>query len=227
MRHFRSVRACANRTTQVVCRFSRAAAGPLPPDRVRSGGPAVATSHGPRRREVALTFDDGPYPLTPSFVRMLHADGAVATFFMIGEQITARYQATLHEELRDGDALGDHTYTHPDLLTSGGVRDQLQSALAAIRALSGYTPCVFRPPYGYYDSSVVRTAASLGLATITWDVDPSDYTLPGAAAIRRRVLAQVRPGSIVISHDGGGPRGRPWQPIPASSARCAPAATAS
>jgi peptidoglycan/xylan/chitin deacetylase (PgdA/CDA1 family) len=157
---------------------------------------------------VALTFDDGPYPLTPSFVRMLHATGAVATFFMIGEQVTSRYQATLHEELRDGDTLGDHTYTHPDLVTNGDVRGQLQSTIRAIRGLSGYTPCVFRPPYGDYDSSVLRTAASLGLATITWEVDPSDYALPGTAAIRQRVLTQVRPGSIVISHDGGGPRGQ-------------------
>jgi peptidoglycan/xylan/chitin deacetylase (PgdA/CDA1 family) len=171
-------------------------------------GPAVAYSHGPRRREVALTFDDGPYPITPSFMRTLRANGAVATFFMIGEQVTSRYRATLHEELRDGDALGDHTYTHPDLVTSGNVRGQLQSTLQRIRALSGYTPCVFRPPYGYYDSSVARTAASLGMATITWEVDPSDYALPGSAAIRARVLAQVRPGSIVISHDGGGPRGQ-------------------
>lgn len=169
-------------------------------------GPAVDYTHGPRRREVALTFDDGPYPITPSFVRMLRANGAVATFFMIGEQVTSRYQATLHEELRDGDALGDHTYTHPDLVTTGDVRGQLQSTIQAIRARSGYTPCVFRPPYGDYDGSVLRTAASLGLATITWEVDPSDYALPGTAAIRRRVLAQVRPGSIVISHDGGGPR---------------------
>jgi peptidoglycan/xylan/chitin deacetylase (PgdA/CDA1 family) len=157
---------------------------------------------------VALTFDDGPYPITPGFVRMLHANGAVATFFMIGEQLTSRYRSTLHEELREGDALGDHTYTHPDLVTSGNVHGQLQSTLQRIRGLSGYTPCVFRPPYGYYDSSVVRTAASLGMATIAWEVDPSDYALPGSAAIRARVLAQVRPGSIVISHDGGGPRGQ-------------------
>ena len=171
-------------------------------------GPAVDYTHGPRRREVALTFDDGPYPITPNFVRMLRANGAVATFFMIGEQVTSRYQPTLHEELRDGDALGDHTYTHPDLVTSGGVRGQLQSTIQAIRGRSGYTPCVFRPPYGDYDGAVVRTAASLGLATITWEVDPSDYALPGTTAIRQRVLAQVRPGSIVISHDGGGPRGQ-------------------
>src|SRR5580700_427865 len=171
-------------------------------------GPAVAYTHGPRRKEVALSFDDGPYPLTPSFVRMLRANRAVATFFMIGEQVTSRYRATLHEELRNGDALGDHTYTHPDLVTAGGVRGQLQRTIGAIRGLSGYTPCVFRPPYGDYDSSVLRTAASLGLATILWEVDPSDYTLPGVAAIEQRVLAQVRPGAIVLSHDGGGPRGQ-------------------
>jgi peptidoglycan-N-acetylglucosamine deacetylase len=171
-------------------------------------GPAVAYTHGPRRKEVALSFDDGPYPLTPSFVRMLKANRAVATFFMIGEQVTGRYQTTLREELRDGDALGDHTYTHPDLVTAGGVRSQLQRTIAAIRGLSGYTPCVFRPPYGDYNSSVLRTAASLGLATIMWEVDPSDYALPGVSAIEQRVLSQVRPGSIVLSHDGGGPRGQ-------------------
>ena len=54
----------------------------------------------------------------------------------------------------------------------------------------------------------MRTARSLGLATVLWNVDPSDYTQPGTAAIVRRVLAQVQPGSIIISHDGGGPRGQ-------------------
>jgi peptidoglycan/xylan/chitin deacetylase (PgdA/CDA1 family) len=169
-------------------------------------GPAVAYSHGPRRKEVALSFDDGPFPLTPSFVRMLKANHAVATFFMIGDQVTSRYSSTLREELRNGDALGDHTYTHPDLVTAGGVQSQLQRTISAIRGLSGYTPCVFRPPYGDYDSSVMQTAASLGLATILWEVDPSDYTLPGVSVIEQRVLAQVRPGAIVLSHDGGGPR---------------------
>jgi hypothetical protein len=54
---------------------------------------------------------------------------------------------------------------------------------------------------------VIDTARSLGLATILGDVDPSDYTLPGVDAIEQRVLAQVQPGSIILSHDGGGPRG--------------------
>jgi peptidoglycan/xylan/chitin deacetylase (PgdA/CDA1 family) len=168
----------------------------------------AAYTHGPHRYEVAIGFDDGPYPDTPAFVRMLASNHATATFFMIGRQVTSTYRETMLRELREGDVLGDHTFTHPDLTQSDDVRGQLQQTISAIRAQTGYTPCVFRPPYGDYDSSVVRTAGSLGLATVTWNVDPSDYTQPGTSAIEHRVLAQVQPGSIIISHDGGGPRGQ-------------------
>ncbi len=173
----------------------------------RSRG-TLAYTHGPARKEVAIGFDDGPAPDTAAFVTMLERSHAQATFFMIGEQVSAAYRRTLLRELRGGDVLGDHTFTHPDLLVSGNVRGQLQETIAAIRSLTGYTPCVFRPPYGDYDQSVIQTARSLGLATVLWNVDPSDYTLPGTGAIVQRVLAQVRPGSIIISHDGGGPRGQ-------------------
>lgn len=174
----------------------------------RMTGGAVAHFHGPHRREVALTFDDGPAPLTLSFVRMLRAQKAVATFFMIGEQVTGGYRKVLREELRDGDALGDHSWSHPDLALSGEVRSQLSGARGAIVTASGYVPCVFRPPYGAFNSSVVRIARSMSLATIVWDVDPRDWALPGTGAIESTVLAQTRPGSIVLSHDGGGPRGQ-------------------
>jgi peptidoglycan/xylan/chitin deacetylase (PgdA/CDA1 family) len=173
----------------------------------RSSG-EVDYAHGPSRREVAIGFDDGPYPDTPAFVRMLARNHAQATFFMIGQQVTATYRSTILDELREGDVPGDHTFTHPDLTLSADVRGQLLSTIAAIRAQSGYTPCVFRPPYGDTDARVQQTARSLGLATVTWNVDPSDYLQPGTATIERRVLEQVRPGSIIISHDGGGPRGQ-------------------
>lgn len=197
------------------------AAGPAPRAQVRYRpvgcrvtGPQVAYTHGPRRREVALSFDDGPFTLTPQFVRMLRVNGAVATFFMIGEQVNPGFRATLREELRNGDALGDHTWTHPDLLESSEVFSQLKGTREVIRRETGYTPCVFRPPYGDYDGSVISTARSLGLATILWEVDPSDYTLPGVSTIEQRVLSQVRPGSIILSHDGGGPRQETLQAYP-------------
>jgi len=180
----------------------------------RSRGPA-AYRQGPHRREVAIGFDDGPAPLTPAFVAMLERNHARATFFMIGQQVSRGWRGTLIRELRDGDVLGDHTFTHPDLLRTGPVRGQMSSTLRAIRSLTGYTPCVFRPPYGAYDQSIVRTARSLGLATVLWNVDPTDWALPGTAAIEQRVLAQVKPGSIILSHDGGGPRGETLAAYPA------------
>ena len=169
---------------------------------------SAAYLHGPPGREVAIGFDDGPWPDTAAFVSMLERNGVRATFFMIGRQVLPEYKGVLLRELRDGDVLGDHTFTHPYLTRTGGVYSQLRKTIGVIRAVTGYTPCVFRPPYGAYDQSIVRTARSLGLATVLWNVDPSDYTLPGSAAIERRVLAQVKPGSIIISHDGGGPRGQ-------------------
>ncbi len=173
----------------------------------RSHGDVIYRS-GPARREVAIGFDDGPDTDTPAFVQMLARSHAQATFFMIGRQITASYRETILRELREGDVPGDHTYTHPDLTRSRDVRGELEKTLVAIRQQSGYTPCVFRPPYGAVNAQVVRTARSLGLATVGWNVDPSDYAQPGTATIVRRVLEQVRPGSIIISHDGGGPRGQ-------------------
>lgn len=170
-------------------------------------GGAFAHTHGPARRVVALSFDDGPAAVTAQFVRMLRAHRARATFFVIGDQLSGRYRALLREELRDGDALGDHSWSHP-YLPRGGAYEQLRRTKRAIRQWSGYDPCVFRPPYGAYDGAVLRAAHALGLATVTWNVDPRDWTLPGAGAIQARVLGQVRPGSIVLSHDGGGPRGQ-------------------
>jgi peptidoglycan/xylan/chitin deacetylase (PgdA/CDA1 family) len=172
--------------------------------RSRGQGPYL---HGAARREVAIGFDDGPAPDTGAFLSMLERSKAKATFFMIGRQIGARYRATLLRALRDGDALGDHTFNHPYLTRSGNAYGELHATIGAIRRLSGYTPCVFRPPYGAYSPSVVRVASMLGLATVLWNVDPRDWALPGTRAIAQHVLAQVRPGSIIVSHDGGGPRG--------------------
>ena len=196
------------------------AAGPPPAPEPRGTAPlryrvvgcrsygTAAHREGPPRKEVAIGFDDGPWTDTPAFVTMLERNHARATFFMIGRQVGSEFRPMLLRELRDGDVLGDHTYSHPDLTRTADVREQLERTIGVIRSVSGYTPCVFRPPYGDYNASVLRIARSLGLSTVMWNVDPADYTQPGTAAIERRVLAQVRPGSIIISHDGGGPRGQ-------------------
>jgi peptidoglycan/xylan/chitin deacetylase (PgdA/CDA1 family) len=174
-----------------------------------TGGPRVVfegTKLAARRRDIALTFDDGPWADTPEFVSLLEKEKVPGTFFMIGDQVTSVYQKTLLRSLRNGNALGDHTLTHPDLVATGNAYYQISTDRNIIRALTGYSPCVFRAPYGSYDSQVLATAYGLGMTTIQWNVDPSDWARPSTSVIVSRVLEQVRAGSIIISHDGGGNR---------------------
>jgi hypothetical protein len=102
----------------------------------------------------------------------------------------------------DGHELGVHGWRHRDL--SGEplrAAAELARAVAAIRTVSGVAPRLFRPPFGATSRRLAVAAGALGLVTVTWDVDPRDFEEPGADAIRSRVAAAVRPGSIVLLHD--------------------------
>jgi peptidoglycan/xylan/chitin deacetylase (PgdA/CDA1 family) len=178
---------------------SRAAA-PHQPVRILS---SVSTT----RPDVALTFDDGPSPYTPTILSILRRYRAHATFFVVGREVQ-RYPELVRAEHLAGDEIGNHTYTHADLqyLTDSGIASQIESTQAAVHSAAGVEPAWMRPPYGAVDLRVAGVAASLGLQTILWSVDPRDWSLPGPEAIVTRVLAAVQPGSVVIMHDGGGDR---------------------
>ncbi len=178
-----------------------------------ASGPSLVY-HGPSAgREIALTFDDGPWndPPTLDFLRVLEREHVPATFFEIGRQL-APYDprgVLARRMLADGDMIGDHSWSHPDVaaLAASAQRRQLVRTLRAIRrATDGFTPCLWRPPYGTISRSLVRLARSLGLLTVMWNVDPRDWTLPGVGAIYANVAANASPGAIVIQHFGGGPR---------------------
>jgi peptidoglycan/xylan/chitin deacetylase (PgdA/CDA1 family) len=179
-----------------------------------ASGP-VYQRFGPSRREVALTFDDGPDQSTPAMLDALEKAHAPATFFQIGRQIAGR-GALLRRMLADGDAIGDHTWNHADLVRNPGVAaDEISRTAAAIRdATGGYRTCMFRAPYGAVDGALFSLVRGMGMTTIGWDVDPRDWSGPGTGAIVSRVLAAVTPGAIVIMHDGGGPRGQTVAAVP-------------
>ncbi len=175
-----------------------------------SGGSAGLITNGPRDRPVlALTFDDGPSEYTPGFLDVLRAKHVPATFFEIGQEMAGR-QTTMRRILREGDEIGNHTMHHGEL--PGYSEIAPDSAL--IEHYTHFRPCLFRPPGGAVDSAVISTAASLGMQTINWDVDPRDWTTPGSAAVYSRVVGAARPGSIILMHDGGGPRGGTLAALP-------------
>jgi peptidoglycan/xylan/chitin deacetylase (PgdA/CDA1 family) len=170
----------------------------------------VFASIGPSpSKAVAITFDDGPGPNTEALYRTLLSHRVPATFFMIGERVSALVEeggkgANLLREMVDhGMEIGNHSYGHPrDLPYEGeGASLQLELANREIERASGFDPCLFRPPYGNLTPELVQRAKALGLTTVKWDDDPEDWRHPGAGVIRDRVLAGVHPGAIIVLHD--------------------------
>ena len=167
-----------------------------------TGGDAGLVTNGPRdRKVVALTFDDGPSDYTPAFLDVLRREHTRGTFFEIGQEIGGR-EATLRRILREGDEIGNHTTHHTEFPGYANIAP----TTSLIEAATHFHPCLFRPPGGAVDASVIAAAAADGMRSITWDVDPADWSNPGSAAVYSRVVGAVRPGSIVLMHDGGGDR---------------------
>ena len=162
---------------------------------------------GDRGHEIALTFDDGPGPYTPGVLAVLERMHVHATFFEIGEMLRY-FSASAVRELEDGDVIGDHTETHPEMarLSAGGQHAELLDQIARIELLGGPRPRLFRPPYGSYDASTLRELRSLHLLMVLWSVDTQDYLQPGVSTIVSRALAGAHPGAIILMHDAGGTR---------------------
>ena len=162
---------------------------------------------GRRRREIALTFDDGPSPYTAAIMRVLRRWHATATFFEIGTKAQTS-PGTVAAQVRYGFAVEDHTVNHLALrgLPAGVQAAEIRGAAIRLRQAGAPPPRLFRPPYGRFDKTTVATARSLGMQTVLWTVDSQDYTRPGSIAIVRRVLRAAAPGAIILMHDGGGNR---------------------
>ena len=179
----------------------------------RAGGSHFVTNGSRSHRTVALTFDDGPSRYTPQVLGVLERHHVHATFFLIGRQV-AGDQSYVRRALSDGDVVGDHTWSHADVRAGGQrARDEIVRARTAIRH-AGFDPCLFRAPDGNVSGPLISEAWALRMNTIQWDVDPRDWSRPGTDAVYQRVTGAVRPGSIVIMHDGGGPRDQTVAALP-------------
>jgi peptidoglycan/xylan/chitin deacetylase (PgdA/CDA1 family) len=184
-------------------------------DHVLSYTPAV-TSGGASGDEVALTFDDGPGPYTQRLVAELNRLKAHATFFAIGDQEQYFSDGTV-AEVEAGDAVGDHTETHPMMaqLSAHDQYEELFEQMAQVEVVGAKRPRLFRPPYGSFDATTFKQLHHLRLLMVLWSVDTADYTLPGAQAIAQRALAGAKPGAIILMHDAGGDRSQTIAALPA------------
>jgi len=177
------------------------------PEPFRNHRPAVA---GVLRRvegageRVALTFDDC-YDAS-SWARILdvlEARHAGGSFFCLGPYVRAN-PAIARRTVIQGHTVGSHGWDHHDVrtLNDDQIRTRLRLEADVWWDVARVTPVpYFRPPGGGLDADASRVIGQEGFATIVlWDVDPWDWTRPGAAAVTGRVLAHIRAGSIVVLH---------------------------
>ncbi|MGO9161747.1 MAG: polysaccharide deacetylase family protein [Streptosporangiaceae bacterium] len=169
-----------------------------------------------RAKTVALTFDDGPGRTTSRILAILRRQRVPATFFNIGENEAAR-PSLVREEGRDGFAIGNHTWDHPDmaLLTRREQAAELYRTSIEQKSLTGFVPCVFRPPYGDYNSTTLSLARHRRLAVWMWSVDTQDWMADGSGSsywVHRIIrLAEEEGGAlrnpVVLMHNQ--PTGNP------------------
>lgn len=159
-----------------------------------------------RERLVALTFDDGPYPIeTPLLLQTLHDLGVPATFFLIGRD-AQQFPRLAQAIAAGGHEIADHTLTHPELdrLAPPAVRRELDEGAAALEAIAPDPSerTTFRPPHGRYTLDTIRAAQAAGYATVLWNDDPGDWRAVPAAALERHVLARATAPEILLLHSG-------------------------
>lgn len=166
-----------------------------------TGGDGQFITHGPRgRKRIALTFDDGPSAYSGEVLEILNRYDVKSTFFQVGQEVE-RYPEESRHILAQGHELANHT-THHGFYP--GYSD-LKTTNSIIERATGFRPCLMRPPGGGVSSSVLGAAAEAKLKVVNWDIDTSDWRLPGSGSILSQIR-NARSGSIVLMHDGGGPR---------------------
>jgi peptidoglycan/xylan/chitin deacetylase (PgdA/CDA1 family) len=157
------------------------------------------------RRMLALTFDDGPDPeITPMVLDALGRHEARATFFVLGE-LAERYPDTVRAAHDGGHEIGNHTWSHPDLVGTGIEHTTTQIGVTSelLESLVGETPRWFRPPRGQVTGEAVGVAARQGLDIALWS-QRFGASEAGAAPKVDALCDAVQPGDIILCHDGVG-----------------------
>jgi peptidoglycan/xylan/chitin deacetylase (PgdA/CDA1 family) len=158
----------------------------------------------PSRREIALTFDDGPHPIfTQQLLAILQQEKVTATFFMIGENVDA-HPELVQQAAAQGIEIANHTYHHlrlPTIPVPSIATELREGDLAILRAI-GYSTRLYRPPGGEYDLDVINTTREREYVMVLWTDDPADYVDPGLNVIESRVIRDISDGGIILLHDG-------------------------
>ncbi|QUL52410.1 polysaccharide deacetylase family protein [Paenibacillus tritici] len=168
--------------------------------------PETLKTQGPRRKIIALTFDDVPDPrYTPQLLNVLRKYKVKATFFVVGSR-AEKHPALVARMIREGHAVGNHSYNHPEFskVSMNEFRTQIIRTENIIQLLAGYKPKLIRPPYGDISEPQLKWAKSHGYKLVNWNVDSLDWRGLSKAQVKKNILSRAGRGAIILQHGGGG-----------------------
>ena len=155
-------------------------------------------------KKIAISFDAAwGNDDTHTLIEILKEYDVPATFFVVGAWVD-KYPESVKELADAGYQIQNHSNTHPYMTQLSKVKmtDELTSCNDKIKAITGVSPTLFRPPYGDYDNAVIETVNGLNMYPIQWSVDSLDWQDSATAdSIYKRVTSKVTNGSIVLFHN--------------------------
>ncbi|WP_424766984.1 polysaccharide deacetylase family protein [Paenibacillus sp. sgz302251] len=160
---------------------------------------------GEREKVVALTFDDGPDALyTTAILDILKEKGVKATFFVVGQQVTKNPEV-LKRIVDEGHEIGNHTYNHKNLSKLGKpqIWKEVEEGDAAIKKAAGFTPSLFRAPFGAVSYTLKNVLKAHDRKLIGWTVDTRDWAGTSPADMRKLIRNETKPGGIILLHSFG------------------------
>jgi peptidoglycan/xylan/chitin deacetylase (PgdA/CDA1 family) len=165
----------------------------------------VATHFQTQGREIWLTIDDGPAADTPAVLDLLDRLGVKATFFVKG-MLAASHPDFAREIVRRGHSLGNHSYSHPSAtfwcLLPNAIKREIERCNDAIAAVTSTPPRWFRAPVGMKNPAVHPVLDKHGMSLVGWSARGFDSTTHDAERVVKRILPNLRPGAIVLLHQG-------------------------
>jgi len=170
------------------------------------------------KRQVALTFDDGPKPgITEAILKILRGYRMKATFFIVGKQ-AAQYPELILQIDKEGHELANHSYTHPCLtnLSTENVILEIKKTNEILEKLTKKCPVFFRPPGGNFNANILNVVQNMGMKTAFWSLNAQDYFHPNlirqlspempnsklGETLEDSIAFFLKPGSIVLLHNG-------------------------
>jgi peptidoglycan-N-acetylglucosamine deacetylase len=164
----------------------------------------VICSANTQKKEIAISFDDGPaVNHTAAILSLLQKEDVKATFFCIGNRIPGN-EHIVEQINAAGHIIGNHSYSHHfwfDMFSSKKMLDDMKQMDLALEKITGMKPALFRPPYGVTNPNLKKAIINGGYTPVGWSVRSMDTVAKDEKKLLSKVIGGIKPGAVFLFHD--------------------------